>query len=193
MKDYLENYLANSNVTNQAISPNLATKATALAIPRTINGVPFDGTADISIPLDASVLSGIIPLEKGGTGAITASAVRTNFGLWIGVDVQAPLVANVDFQRPLVAGIDYQIPLVAGIPTAPTALTSDNSQQIATTAFVQALAANAGSGSVSRVLSLNVNASGNVFSSSVANATSTPQLSLTIPRSHLWQERRLVY
>jgi len=283
VKAYVDNRTANANVANQANSANLAAKATTLETPRTINGVPFDGSANISIPIDAAILTGIIPITKGGTGAVTASSARTNLGLKIGVDVQAPLVAGTDYQRPLFAGINYQIPLIAGtdyqrplisgtdyqvplvggvdyqrplvsgrdyqtpitagsgisissgsvaatglttanlsatagitngqlasstltlgsttavlggtytnvagltlaspvltgIPTAPTAVASDNSQQIATTAFVKAVTASLGS--VTTVPSISVNAVGNTFSSTVANPTTTPQLSLSIP------------
>jgi hypothetical protein len=114
VKDYVDNRATNASVANQASSANLAAKATILETPRTINGVPFDGSSNISIPINAEVLTGIIPLAKGGTGAITPAAARTNLGLKIGVDVQAPLVAGTDYQLPLVAGTDYQRPLIAG-------------------------------------------------------------------------------
>lgn len=82
-------------------SGNAAT-ATKLAAKKKINGVEFDGTSDISIPttVDASTLSGTIAIIKGGTGAITASAARTNLGLVIGTNVQAPLIAGIDYLAP---------------------------------------------------------------------------------------------
>lgn len=115
VKEYVDSRTANANVASQASSANLAAKATVLETARTINGVPFDGSTNISIPIDASVLTGIIPLEKGGTGATTAASARANLGLRIGLDVQAPLVAGTDYQRPLVAGVNYQIPLISGV------------------------------------------------------------------------------
>ncbi len=115
VKEYVDSRTANANVASQASSANLAAKATVLETARTINGVPFDGSTNISIPIDASVLTGIIPLEKGGTGATTAASARANLGLRIGLDVQPPLVAGTDYQRPLVPGVDFQLPLVAGV------------------------------------------------------------------------------
>jgi hypothetical protein len=114
IKQYVDDRLPKEKVSSQANSANLAAKATTLETPRTINGVPFDGSSNISIPIDAEVLTGIIPIAKGGTGAISAPEARTNLGLKIGVDVQAPLVAGTDYQIPLVPGTDYQVPLIAG-------------------------------------------------------------------------------
>lgn len=114
VKEYVDSRTANASFASQASSANLAAKATALETVRTINGVPFDGSTNISIPVDASALTGIIPLDKGGTAATTVADARTNLGLRIGLDVQAPLISGTDYQSPLVAGIDYQRPLVAG-------------------------------------------------------------------------------
>ncbi|MHA8094441.1 beta strand repeat-containing protein [Aquirufa lenticrescens] len=77
-----------------------AASATKLAAYKNINGVAFDGSADITIAVDASTLSGTIAIANGGTGATTASGARTNLGLVIGTNVQAPLTAGTDYLTP---------------------------------------------------------------------------------------------
>lgn len=67
---------ATTATTAAACSGNAAT-ATKLATARTINGVAFDGSANITI---ATGVSGTIPVSQGGTGATTASGALTNLG-----------------------------------------------------------------------------------------------------------------
>jgi hypothetical protein len=50
--------------------------------------------------VDAENVAGVMPVKSGGTGATTASAARTNLGLAIGTNVQAPLVAGTDYLVP---------------------------------------------------------------------------------------------
>jgi hypothetical protein len=52
-----------------------ASTATKLAATKNINGVAFDGSADITIMADASTLTGIVPIIKGGTGTSTQNFV----------------------------------------------------------------------------------------------------------------------
>ena len=88
---------ATATLATTATSANTATKLTTA---RTINGTPFDGTSDITITTNASTLSGTIGILNGGTGASTAAGARTNLGLVIGTDVQAPLTAGTDYLTP---------------------------------------------------------------------------------------------
>ena len=62
--------------TASACSGNAAT-ATKLATARTINGVAFDGTANITL---ATGVTSTVAISQGGTGATTAADARTNLG-----------------------------------------------------------------------------------------------------------------
>ena len=63
--------LTNFPTLNQNTTGNAAT-ATKLAAPKNINGVAFDGSADITIAAAASTLSGTVQVANGGTGLTTA-------------------------------------------------------------------------------------------------------------------------
>lgn len=71
----------NGSVTGSSgsTSGNAAT-ATALQTARTINGVSFDGTANITITAAGSTLSDTVPISKGGTGATTAATAVDALG-----------------------------------------------------------------------------------------------------------------
>jgi hypothetical protein len=73
-------------------STNIATTAFVQAAIAATN-IASDGTI-------TSGSSAVIAVEKGGTGATTASTARTNLGLVIGTNVQAPLVAGTDYLVP---------------------------------------------------------------------------------------------
>ncbi|MFM1776202.1 MAG: hypothetical protein RJA53_1812 [Bacteroidota bacterium] len=70
---------AGAKTFNNAITaPNFignASTATKLAATKNINGVAFDGSANITIPADATTLSGIVPIASGGTGSSTKNFV----------------------------------------------------------------------------------------------------------------------
>ncbi|MCX8485858.1 MAG: hypothetical protein ORN53_01510, partial [Crocinitomicaceae bacterium] len=84
IKDYIDSRTANSNLANQANRANLAAKATALETPRTINGVPFDGTANITIPVgvtppDANATTkGLVQLAGDLSGTAAAPTIAAN-------------------------------------------------------------------------------------------------------------------
>src|SRR5207248_210502 len=60
--------------------------ATALQNARTINGVSFDGTANVTVPAAASTLtgsslaSGVTGSSLTGVGALTSGSIATGFG-----------------------------------------------------------------------------------------------------------------
>ncbi|MCZ2484981.1 beta strand repeat-containing protein [Aquirufa antheringensis] len=62
-------------LTGNATTATLADAATKLAATKNINGVAFDGSADITVTADATTLTGIVPITKGGTGSSTKNFV----------------------------------------------------------------------------------------------------------------------
>ena len=66
------NLTGNVSGTSGSTTGNAAT-ATALQTARQINGVNFDGTANITVTAAGSTLSDTVPIGKGGTGQTTAN------------------------------------------------------------------------------------------------------------------------
>lgn len=94
----------------------------------------------------AESVSGIVPVVNGGTGAATVAGAKTNLGL-NNVDNTSDL--NKPISTATQTALDAKAPLASpgftGIPTAPTAAAGTSTTQIATTAFVNAALATAGS------------------------------------------------
>jgi hypothetical protein len=62
------------------ITGNAATASKLLA-PKNINGVPFDGSADITIASSASLITGVVPISNGGTSQTTLPGIKSMLGL----------------------------------------------------------------------------------------------------------------
>jgi hypothetical protein len=56
------------------VSVSGATTATRLAVPRNINGVPFDGTADVTVPVSSSDMTSILAAINSAVAALVASS-----------------------------------------------------------------------------------------------------------------------
>jgi hypothetical protein len=116
--------LVGSNTGDQTdISGNAGT-ATKLYATKTINGVAFDGSANISVP------SNITPGTSGNlmisNGTLWTSGTKASQGIITASDTATMLSK---YPRALNSSL-------TGVPTAPTAAPSTNTTQLATTAFV---------------------------------------------------------
>jgi hypothetical protein len=178
--------------------------------PSSVNGITFTGTSSPTLAISGtSSISGTHtgtntgtntgdqtitltgPVTGSGTGTFATSigaGVITNSMLagsitaakLVGTDITVTeaqvtgLVADLALKAPLVS------PTFTGTPAAPTATAGTNTTQLATTAFVTAaVAAGGGGGGTGTVTSVSVTTANGV-SGTVATATTTPAISLTL-------------
>ena len=170
-----------------ALTGNAST-ATKLAATKNINGVPFDGSANITIAADANTLTGTtlasnilsssltsvgtittgvwsgteIAIAKGGTGATTATAARTNLGLGAlatksiiadaDVDASAAIAfSKLNITKANITGLGVQEGLTAG----------------------SGISINAGTISATGLTTNNLAINANIANSQLANSTTT--------------------
>ena len=91
------------NITGNAATATLATTATTAGNITATSNTTLTSLQNLNTvgTITSGVWSGTaVAVENGGTGATTASAARTNLGLEIGTNVQAPLVTGTDYLAP---------------------------------------------------------------------------------------------
>jgi hypothetical protein len=129
---------------NQSTTGNAAT-ATALQTARTINGVSFNGTANITVAdstklaLTGGTLTGKLN-SAGSDSARLFESLNTSASnaiqFYIDHNLAATTIGNAR------GALNIVSPALTGTPTAPTAAANTNTTQVATTAFVSTAVGN---------------------------------------------------
>ena len=180
---------ATGNLTGTASNATLAASATKLETARAINGVNFDGTAAITItdstklPLTGGILSGklnvaVADLANASINIPVSSVTpgdiaKVNGDIW--VTTAGIFFHNNNTTSQFATTVS---PSFTGTPTAPTAISSTNNTQIATTAFVNS-AVTTLNNSVTTSLALKANIASPSFTGTPAAPTAVANTNTT--------------
>lgn len=87
---------ASGSTSGNAATATLAAAATVLATPRTINGVSFDGSGNITVAAAAATLTGTALAATVVTAALTAITPAAGSGLAVSLSTTGDLTVNTD-------------------------------------------------------------------------------------------------
>ena len=166
--DQIHTFVTTQTDSTAADTSGNAGSATVLATARAINGVNFDGSADITITAAGSTLSDTVPITKGGTGQTTAAAA-------------ANALLNVSQGGALAIGDGSDTITIAGNLTVTGDTTYSNETiQIVTD---NTLAFRAGDGNAHEILLTAADATSSDKTITLPNATGTVALTSNISNS----------
>ena len=127
------------------------------------------GVADNSIT--TAKISGTIALNKGGTGATNAADARTNLGLVIGTNVQAPLTAGTDYLTPTGSAAS-----LTNFPTLNQSTTGNAATATLANTATTALSATSAISANTATTATTAITAGNITATSNSTLTSLPNL-----------------